>query len=189
MAGPRPVLTEQQAIFIETLAKDPTNNAAAAARAAGYSPKAAKAQAYKLLEQPHIAAAYKELVDRRMARYGVTDCTIIEGLAHIAFGDRRKVLQWTKSRLILTPSEDLFPEEAALVKKIVFRETEEGRVPEVTFHSSQEALVALAKIKGLLRERLDVSVDMQFSNAAQWAKDTLENLFGAEEEGTQEATT
>lgn len=188
MADPRPALTEQQAMFVEALAKDPKGNAAAAARAAGYSPKSARLIARDLLDKPHVAAAYKELVDRRMARYGVTDCSIIEGLAHIAFGDRRKVLQWTKSRLILTPSEELYPEEAALVKKITFRETEDGRVPEVTFHSSQEALVSLAKIKGLLRERLDVSVNVQFSNAAQWAKDTLENLFGAEEEGAQETT-
>ena len=174
-------LTPQQAAFVEALAEDPKQNKAEAARKAGYKPKNARAMGHELFSRPAIRAAYDELVSQRFAHLGLTENAITERLAWIAFGDSRKVLNWTRNKLLLTPSADLWPQEASLVKHVTFKETEAGPVPDVAFHNPVEALIALAKIKGMLREKVDISVDARFSNAAQWAKDTLEAMLGAED--------
>lgn len=185
LAPPRKPLDERQLAFIHALANDPRGNAAAAARVAGYAEKNAATQAHKMLtlaQYEHVRLAYQELVDARLARYNIDEDAIVRGLAAIALGDKRDVMSWTVNKYgeatpHLKPSEDLFPEQAAQIKGFVRTDNEHGTVLTPLFHSNLEAWIALAKIKGLMRERLEATVDVRISGAAERTADQLQILI------------
>jgi phage terminase small subunit len=64
-------------------------NAAAAARRAGYSEKTASVIGYELLQKPHIAAAIAEDLKRLADKAGITAARIVEEIGRLAVGDLR----------------------------------------------------------------------------------------------------
>lgn len=163
-------LTPRQALFIHHLSEDKRANAKQAAIKAGYDEGSAATQAWRMLRHPdyrHVQKAYDRLVEVRMAKYNVTEESIIRELAAIAFADKRDVATFGPQGVRLAvESEDLWPEQVAQIRGLTQVETEFGPVVNVQFYSKLEALVALAKIRGMLREKHEFTLDLRIQAAA-----------------------
>lgn len=183
-AHPGKQLTGQQREFLQALSADPKQDQTKAAIKAGYSPKTAKGTASKLMNLPcfaHVQAAYKALVDSRMARYNVTNERIIQELSIIALGDRSRISRKEDGKVIIADSDELFPDERVMVEG--YREKSkndgtDGTMIEVIQHSKVDALKTLAKIRGMLRERHEVKLDVSISASRQIEQDVLGKLAG-----------
>ncbi len=137
-------------------------NATKAARLAGWSEKSAGKQGYRLMQRPEVVAMVEEERAERAKRLEVTDERIIAAYAAIAFGDARRVVKWDDlGEGKITDSDDLTDDEAMIVAGVdrVERTDAKGNTT-VTIKVRREprgpALDALAKIKGLMRERVEV---------------------------------
>ncbi len=134
-----------------------------AAIAAGYSPLTARAQACRLLKDPTIAAAIEEERTDRAARLRVDEDRITSSLAAIAFGDIRDVVEWDDNGVsLVSSSDDLSSDAASLVQSVERKERydKEGNrtvVTTVKLAPRQPALDALARIKGMFKDKLDVT--------------------------------
>lgn len=85
MIGPRlQPITPQQQRFVDEYLIDP-DNAAAAAKRAGYSIKNAASLACNLLKHPGVAKAVKEAMGQRAKRLGITQDRVLQELALIGF--------------------------------------------------------------------------------------------------------
>lgn len=147
------------------------SNGTRAATAAGYSAKGARTQASRLLRRANIQAALQGKRETVAEKLDVTAERVIEGFARIAFADIRRVVQWgTEGFVRITPSDELTDEDAASISEIA----EETRtIPQrsgepiviktlkVKMESRIGGLTPLAKILGLLNERLTVNVVTQ----------------------------
>ncbi len=167
-------LNARQQEFILVLAADPKGNQTLAAEKAGFSKKCAKSTGHKLMHLPqfaHVQAAYQDLVDKRLAKYDVTDDRIIQALSIIAFGDR--------TRIHTTKPEDLFPEERILVDGYKTRSLNDGtskvRV-EVIMPDRERAIDKLCKIRGMYRNRHEVKLDVSIAAARQVEESILGSL-------------
>lgn len=175
-------LTNQQLMFIHELSMDKRANAAAAARAAGYASDSAATTGWKLLHTPHykhVREAYDQLVNARMERYNATEDNIIRELSAIAFADKRDVVDFTANgglRLVVD-ADELWPEQQAQIKGLTQTETEFGTVVQVQFYSKLEALVALAKIRGMLRDKVELTIDLRLQAAAGRATSALQAII------------
>lgn len=182
-------LTPAQKAFVRHLAADPRGDQTKAAIAAGYSPRSATGIASDLMCLPkfrHVQEAYQRLVDARLAKLDVTEDKIERTLAAIAFGDQRKIQKLVDGKLVLTDSDDLHPEEALMIQG--YREvslndgTGETKVVPV-FADRARAVTTLAKIKGLLRERIEAKIDVTIHDARQNLKSRLASLAAADSPG------
>ena len=86
-----PFLTQRQQVFVEHYLV--CNNAAEAARRAGYSARSALGIASYLLRQPHIEAAIAAGNAARSERFAITAEHVLEEFAQIAFLDPATVLE------------------------------------------------------------------------------------------------
>ena len=77
------MLTPKQNLFIKEYLID--QNAAAAARRAGYSIKSADKIGHQLLENTRVSEQIKAELDKRMGKLEVTSQNIIQEMAKIAF--------------------------------------------------------------------------------------------------------
>lgn len=139
-------------------------NGAKAARAVGVSEASARTQACKWLREPEVLAMVKEETDERADRLRVTEERIIDAYAALAFGDSRRVVTWDDTGSgSIADSGQLTEEEAMRVQSVERNERfdREGNpivTVKVTLAPRQPALDALAKIKGLLRDKVDIDV-------------------------------
>lgn len=171
-------VNRQQWAFLEALAEDPRCNQTQAAIKAGYSPKTAASIASQLLTLPqyvHVQEAWRELQKKRLAALEATAEKTILHLAAIAYGDRRKVAKWNKDRVEVVDSEELWPEEAAMVASIKSTDTAYGRTVSVKCESKTEALRLLAKIQGILKDRVVIE---DYTEAHEEISALLEDLAG-----------
>jgi phage terminase small subunit len=177
-------LTNQQLLFIHELSTCKRSNVAAAARKAGYEERNAATHGWKLLHHPdykHVQEAYHRLVDARMARYQVTEEALIRELAALAFADKRDVATFGPNGITIAKhSDEMWPEEVAQIKGLTQVETEFGTHVNISFYSKLEALVALAKIRGMLREKTELTIDLRIQTAARRATASLQALIERE---------
>ena len=107
---------------------------------------------------PTCSGAYERALGERLAKFDLMEeKDIVRGLAEIAKGDWRPIIEAgpDKTLRLRVDLDEIWPEEMRLIKSLKALPTAqygEGAIS-VTFYSRQEALVALAKIKGLMRER------------------------------------
>lgn len=137
------------------------DNQAKAARLAGYSEVSAYNQGWRLMQIPAVLVMVEEEREARRQRLLVTEERIIEAYAAIAFGDARRIVKWDDNgEGEITRADDLTDDEAMMVQSVerIERTTESGTTVTVKIKREprQPALDALAKIKGMMRERVEV---------------------------------
>jgi phage terminase small subunit len=138
-------------------------NAAKAARLPGYSdhPGTSKSTDSRLMQDPAVVAMVEEERAARAHRLRVDEQRIVEAYAAIAFGDVCSVVRYHYGKVAITPADDLTDDEVMLIASIEahVRTDRDGNVTVTTtikLQERQRALEALARIKGLLQERLEV---------------------------------
>jgi len=158
-------LTARQARFVEEYLKD-LNGARAAIRA-GYSERAAKEQASRLLTNANVAEAVARAQAERSARIGLTADRVLEELAAVAFARLGDFAEWGPDRFVLRDSESGADDGGRLdtrpVQEIKVKETVLAKVGEdetvlkreygVKLHDKLAALDKLGKHLGMFSEK------------------------------------
>jgi len=118
-------LTPKQARFVAEYSVE--QNATRAAIKAGYAESSAAVTGSQLLRNPKIAAQLANIQTKAVQRAQVslasegavvTASRIIEEAARIAFGDIRDLVSWNEDSATITPSADLTPAQAAMLKEV-----------------------------------------------------------------------
>lgn len=185
-------LTNIQLAFVDALMSCPRQNASEAARKAGASERTARQIAYAWLHDPRFIHVQEEVQRRRdelAKKLDVTDDEIWRGLAAIAKGDIRKVVQWktvvddtipdrpvSKTVVEITPSDEIHPHDLAQVKSVQTVATPYGDVVQVQMHDKAEAWKTLAKMRGLMRERVDINASLKIETVRESLKGKLARL-------------
>lgn len=160
-ADVRETMLAQRRNFARHLAS--CENGAKAARLAGYSPDSARWQAVRLMKEPDVIEAVRLEREELAARLLVTEERITAAYAAIAFHDARNVVRWDQEgTAIVGSSDDLTDHEAMLVQGIEMKERfdkDGGRTVTtvVKLADRNGALAALARIKGMNKDKLDVT--------------------------------
>jgi phage terminase small subunit len=155
VAPPRK-LTARQILFVHAYCAN-GQNAALAAREAGYSLKSADRLGYGQLQNPLVAARIRETLQRHAVRLDLTGDRVLQENARIAFSDIRRYVTWNHDgEATWRPSEDLTLDEAAAVKSFtVTKRYDKGTLvsteSKLDLHAKQPALDAIAKHLGLFR--------------------------------------
>jgi phage terminase small subunit len=138
-------------------------NAAKAARLAGYSyyPGTSRATGSRLMQDPAVVAMVEVERRERAQRLRVSEGQLVEAYTAIAFGDFRSVVRYHNGKVEITPSDDLTEDEVLLIASIEThtRTDKAGNVTVTTtikLQDRQRALEALARIKGVFRDRVEV---------------------------------
>lgn len=126
-------------------------NGSRAAIRAGYATKSARIQASELLAKPNIAAAVKELLDRKMGTVGLTGERVLKEIERLCFFDPRKLFAADGTPVLLT---ELSDDAAAAIAGLEVLEEYEGQgvdrkligyTKKYRLHSKVEALGMAAK--------------------------------------------
>lgn len=147
-------ITPRQQRFVDEYLVD--LNATQAATRAGYSARTANEQGARLLAKASVQEAIAAKQQRLAIKCEISAERVLEEYRRIAFADPRAVLAWGPEGVKLRPSDDLKPEEAALVSEV--SETKDGM--RIKLHSKLDALGSLAKHLGLFKEAPDVNVTL-----------------------------
>jgi len=148
MADTAVKLTGKQKRFAEEYVVD--HNGTAAAIRAGYSAHTAAAMAAENLTKPHILAEIELLEAAHSARASVNASQVLIGLKQLAFADPLTFVKWDKDGgVVVKPSSELTAAQAMAIKKIVQRDTKEGRVISIELHDRTNPLKLLGDHLGL----------------------------------------
>jgi phage terminase small subunit len=155
-------ITAKQRFFAEEYMKD--FNATQAAIRAGYSRRSAETQGLQLLRKPQVAAYLNELRKAQTERTGSDADRIKEALRAIAFADQRKYQKWGARGVNVLESSGLTDEEAMAVAEVSQTITDAGGSIKIRQHDKLRALELLAKMGGLLPNKVEVMTpwDRQF---------------------------
>lgn len=160
-ADVRETMLKQRALFAFHLAC--CENGAKAARLAGYAESNARAQAHRLMQEPDVVEAVAIERAERAKRLEVTEERILAAYSAMAFHDTRSIIRWNADgTAIVGSSEDLSDDEAMLVQGVEMKERYDkdgGRTVTtiVKLADRKGALDALARIKGMNKDKLDVT--------------------------------
>lgn len=135
------------------------------ARLAGYSDDRAscRTQGHRLMQDPAIIALVAVERAERSKRLLVTEERITAALSAIAFGDVREVVRWDDDGVsLVSRSDDLSDDEASIVQGVIRKERidKEGNrtvTTEVKLADRKGAVESLARIKGMFKDKLDVT--------------------------------
>jgi len=160
-ADVRETMLGQRRLFARHMAS--CENMAKAARLAGYSDANARAQGHRLMQEADVIEAVEIERQERRERLLVTEERIINAYSAIAFGDTRSVVRWDQDGVaIVGDSNDLSDDEAVLIQGVEVKEHFDkagGRTVTtiVKLADRKGALDALARIKGMNKDKLDVT--------------------------------
>lgn len=143
-------MTPRQRCFVSEYLVD-CNGKQAAIRA-GYSPKTAAHEAWKLLKRrPNIALAIKGAMAAQEARTRITADQALEEIARIAFSDVRRLFESKDGVLTVKDIATLSDADAAAIARIVVTK---DRI-DIRLHDKRAALLDLARHLGLVGKRMD----------------------------------
>ena len=145
-------------------------NGAAAAIRAGYSPRGARQQASRLMDEPAVQDAVDAAMAARSQRTHVSADRVIRELARIAFADIRDTVDWDAGGIVLRPSADLSTDSAAAIVEVSQTITGRQRTLKVKLAPKLEALKALMPHLGL---KTQASEDEDATVKARQLLDTL----------------
>ena len=148
-------LTAKQRRFAEEYMKD--FNATQAAIRAGYSKRSAESQGLQLLRKSQVSAYGDQLRAAQTERTGSDADRIKAALRAIAFSDQRKYQKWGPTGVNVLESDGLSDDEAAAVAEVAQTITEAGGSFRIKQHDKIRALELLAKMEGMLKDRVEVS--------------------------------
>ncbi len=187
VAHPKRQLTVRQLRFVEEYCTAGCS-AAEAARRAGFSEKSAAKTAWDLLNEPrfaHVQAEFHRRQAERADRYGASADQVVARFAHIALTDIRELIEWDADGVHLRPSAELTPEAAALVGSVwVHCDSLGNQHIKMKPLDQLEALKVLAKIRGLMKEQVEVTGQIDFEAAR---KSLARKLSPLQPDGSPEA--
>jgi phage terminase small subunit len=153
-------LTARERRFVEEFLID--FNGTQAAIRAGYSKRSATPQASRLLSRGAVAEALRRHLDTLTRTAGVTSERVIGELAHVAFGDIRKLYDPETGKL--RPVHQLEAEVAAQIsgvdqEEIYAGKAHVGHVRKVRRHDKVKALELLCRVLSLFNDTLTLKGD------------------------------
>lgn len=175
--GPATKLTAKQNAFVAEYLVD-LNGSAAAVRA-GYAQQTADKISYQLLRKPLVAKAIDEALARRSARVEVYQDDVLRELMRVLTTDIGKAFD---ANGVLLPVQQIPEDVRRAIASIETDELFDGKGPERTqvgvtrkikFWSKDNALALAMRHLGLLRDKVEHSLD----------KTTLEQLVAAADQG------
>jgi phage terminase small subunit len=135
-------LTKKQALFAAEYAKD--HNGMQAAIRAGYSPKTAGEQAFRLLKKAEITARVEQTFAKALKKEEMTVHEVMHEYARIARSDASSYYNEDGT---LKPLSSLSEEARRAISEIEIKESADGKLRgKIKLHSKIAALDALAKI-------------------------------------------
>lgn len=141
----RPAFTERQLAFIREYLVD--QNAADAARRAGYSPENANKIAYALRNDPKIAARIEEAQARRREKKQITADRVLDELGRMAFSNMADYVRWGSNGIELRDNALLDEDQTAAVADVEPKGN--GKVARLKLYDKLAALNALARHLGM----------------------------------------
>ena len=162
----RPAFTERQLAFIREFLVD--QNAAAAARRAGYSIENARKIAYALRNDPKIAAQIEEAQAGRRQKKQITADRVVEELGRMAFSNMSDYVKWGPEGIELRANALLDEDQSAAVADVEPKGN--GKLARVKLYDKLAALNALARHLGMIGGKtalgpLDESEERKAANA------------------------
>jgi len=149
------ILTQKQKRFVEEYLID--LNATKAAIRAGYSPRAAKVTASKLLTNANLQAAIDKAMAERSRRTGINQDRVIQELAKIAFLNPVDVIDMDTATVKGEANRD----DTACIASVKVKTipTDDGAITEreVKTYDKLKALELLGKHLGMFTDKLNVS--------------------------------
>jgi phage terminase small subunit len=143
-------MTPRQRPFVSEYLVD-CNGKQAAIRA-GYGPKTAAHEAWKLLNRrPNVAQAVAEGMKAQEARTRISADKALEEIARIAFSDVRRLFETKDGEVKVKDLASLSDADAAAIARIVVTK---GRI-DIRLHDKRAALLDLARHLGLTGKRTD----------------------------------
>jgi phage terminase small subunit len=142
----RPAFTERQLAFIREFLVD--QNAAEAARRAGYSPEHAKSIAHVLRQQPKIAERIEAAQAKRRERKSITADRVLEELGRMAFSNMADYVKWGSDGIELRDNVLLDEDQTAAVADVEPKGN--GKVTRLKLYDKLAALNALARHLGMI---------------------------------------
>ena len=129
-----------------------TKNATQAAIAAGYSPRTARATAWRIInEKPNTKAFIENALSRMFDRLDFDSFDVLQRIGHIAMCDPGKLTPIREGRVIVPETDDLSKEVKALFAGAQERVNERGDITvEVKQHDQMAALKLLCQYYGIL---------------------------------------
>lgn len=148
-------LNARQKAFVREYLVD--NNAAQAAIRAGYSAKAASQTGSRLMADVKIKAAIDHELSKLASEATDRRERILRELERIAFATPADVAKWGPNGVVLLESDTLTPDQLAAVASVSSRETKDSLSYSFKMHDKLGALMALAKLLGLMVDKSEVS--------------------------------
>lgn len=146
-------LSKRQAAFVREYLID--FNATQAALRAGYSPKAARSVASRMLTFANVQTAIQAGQQAKdKTAFGLREQVICE-LSRIAFGDPRKLMTWEGRSMRLRDSEGLTDDDVAQVAEVGSSNGPKGSSVKLKRFDKVKALELLGRHVGLFQERRD----------------------------------
>lgn len=142
----RPVFTERQLAFIREFLVD--QNAAEAARRAGYSPEHAKSIACVLRQQPKIAERIEAAQAKRREKKAITADRVLEELGRMAFSNMADYVTWGSNGIELREQALLDEDQTAAIADVEPKGN--GKVTRLKLYDKLAALNALARHLGMI---------------------------------------
>lgn len=147
-------LTAKQKRFVEEYLID--LNATQAAIRAGYSPKTAEQEGYKLVQKSSVSEEISKAIAERSKRTGISQDRVIQELARIAFVNPQKVIQTSNASV----RQDISEDDAACIQavKVKMSESKNGSSceREVRLNDKLKALELLGKHLGMFKDKVEV---------------------------------
>jgi phage terminase small subunit len=144
-------LTPRQQAFADHYLADPEHNATAAYKACYPSCKtesAAAGSASRMLRIEKVASYIAERRQELLKPMEITAARVLQELAKIAFADVGRFARWRNGKVVLTPSEELTPDETACVAEV--SQTSAGHV-RFKLHDKAKALDLLGRHFGMFQ--------------------------------------
>lgn len=148
-------MTPKQVAFVAEYLID--LNASKAAERAGYSKKTAGQVGFENLKKPEIAAAIQAAMQERSKATGITQERVLNELARVAFGDKRKLMKWGPSGVSLVDSESLADDDAAQVSEVSETTSATGGSLKLKTHDKVKALELLGRHLGIFTDKTELT--------------------------------
>ena len=176
-AKPGKRLTDSQKLFIAAYLADPKQNATKAAKAAGYSsPKDSGWELMNLPQYGHVHDAIRREITERLTRLGMTAEEWMGRACLMVKLDRREIYRWDGEKFHITPTDDLSPEQALLIRDITHAEMDYGTTTKIKLADPTPYFQMIGRALGLFREVHDLDPGAELKAAEESLLSKLNQL-------------
>lgn len=131
-------------------------DAKSAAIRAGYAPRSAHANSYKLLRRPDIAAAVEQALAARKDKARLTGDRVLQEYGRMAFANMRDFADWGPDGITWHPKRVLSEEDGAAISELQGN-ADNSKIAKLKLYDKKAALDALARHLGLFDPKARMS--------------------------------